>query len=138
MHSKSACNSADSTTDDLPFWEDVQRSARQPDHVLPPTCSLHAKTGFESASRPCMTQAPNHAECCILVQALWVVHAHFHRHALEELEGFAAQIRQPHAPQVHNPNGGAQRQGPGVHHLPYVLLNKPKVPVLTKGKVFAF
>ena len=37
-----------------------------------------------------MTQAADHAEWCVLVQALWVMHAHFHRHALEELEGFAA------------------------------------------------
>ncbi len=51
---KSACKSADSTNDDSPFWEDVQRSARQPDHVLPPTCSFHAKTHLETANRPCI------------------------------------------------------------------------------------
>lgn len=31
-------------------------------------------------------------EAGILVEALRVVHAHFHRHALEELEGVAAQV----------------------------------------------
>ena len=85
-----------------------------------------------------MTQAGDDAEWCVLVQALWVMHADFHRHALEELEGFAAQVRQTHTPQVHNPDGCAQRQGPGVQHLPYVLLHKPKVPVLRKKKSFAF
>ena len=66
-----------------------------------------------------------------LVEALGVVAAHFHRHALEELEGLAAQVGEAHAPQIHNPNGCAQRQGPWVHHLPDVLLHKPKVPVPT-------
>lgn len=74
----------------------------------------------------------------ILVEALGVVHAHFHRHALEELEGFAAQIREAHAPQVHNPDSGAQGQGSGVQHLPHVFLYKPKMPAnsyfVTAGK----
>jgi len=38
---KSGCKSADSTTDDLPCWEDVQRSAPQPYHVLPPHTHTH-------------------------------------------------------------------------------------------------
>lgn len=135
---KSACKSAYSANDDLLFWADVQHSAWQPDHVLPPPHDFQATTDFETANQRCMTQTSNHAEWCILVQALWVMHAHFHRHALEELEGFAAQVRQAHAPQVHNPDGCAQWQGPWVQHLPYVLLHKPKVPVLKKRKVYAF
>ena len=33
----------------------------------------------------------------ILVEALWVARAHFHRHALEELEGLTAKVGQFHA-----------------------------------------
>ena len=93
------------------------------------TCSFCAnilKIGLDKSlcsAQQCLWQG------CSLVEALRVVEAHFQGHALEELEGFTAQVGEAHALQVHYPDGGAQGQRPRVQHLPHVLLHKPKVPV---------
>ena len=98
-----------------------------------PRSSQHKQQPCCRRSRPGQSvtalQAAGQLAAGSLVEALWVVHAHFHRHALEELEGLAAQVGEAHAPQVHNPDGRAQGEGPWVQHLPDVLLHKPKVPV---------
>ena len=71
-----------------------------------------------------------------LVEALRVVHANFHRHALEEGKGLAAQVGQTHAAQVHYPDGCTQRQRPWVQYLPDVLLHKAKMPADNNASCF--